>query len=106
MSRLQHTVHEPQQVNSRNLGMAIQSERAFVFTNRREFDDKLGPPRKLDRVSRPSVPMRCKLLPIAEILRRRAECELVAVPNSFQACVVQNRSGWDRFALEVSSSRV
>ena len=92
MSRLQHTVHEPQQVNSRNLGMAIQSERAFVFTNRREFDDKLGPPRQLDRISRPSVPMRCKLLPIAEILRRRAECELAVVPKSFQACVVQNRS--------------
>ena len=83
---------EPQQVNLRNLGMAIQSERAFVFTNRREFDGKLGPPRRLDRISRPSVPMRCKLLPIAEILRRRVECELAVVPGSSQTCVVHNQS--------------
>ena len=33
MRRLQLTVHPPQNINSRDLGMAIQSERAFVFCN-------------------------------------------------------------------------
>ena len=36
-------------------------------------------------------PVACFAL-IAEVLRRRVECELAVVPKSFQACVVQNRS--------------
>ena len=91
MRRLKHTVHPPQRLNSRHLGMAIQSERAFVFTNRSEFDDHLGEPRRLDEIRMPKVPMRRKLLPIAEVLRRRSECELASVPGSFRSCRSQQR---------------
>ena len=91
MKRLQHTVWPPQRLNSRHLGMGIQSERAFVFTNRSEFDGALGEPRRLDEVRLPKVPMRRKLLPISEVLRRRSECELAIVPGSFRASRVQAR---------------
>ena len=91
MRRLKHTVHPPQRLNSRHLGMAIQSERAFVFTNRSEFDEHLGEPRRLDEIRMPKVPMRRKLLPIAEVLRRRSECEIALVPGSFRPCRVQQR---------------
>ena len=91
MRRLKHTVHPPQRLSSRHLGMAIQSERAFVFTNRSEFDEHLGEPRRLDEIRMPKVPMRRKLLLIAEVLRRRSECELALVPGSFRPCLVQQR---------------
>ena len=73
MQRLNHTVWEPQRLNSRHLGMGIQSERALVFTSRTECDAHLGEPRRLDLIRHPAVPMKRKLLPIAEVLRRRAE---------------------------------
>ena len=71
--------------------MAIQSERAFVFTNRSEFDVALGEPRRLDEVRLPKVLMRRELLSISEVLRRRSECELAIVPGSFRASRVQAR---------------
>jgi site-specific DNA-cytosine methylase/integrase len=91
MNRLRHTVWEPQRLNSRHLGMAIQSERAFVFTNRRELDSSLGPPRRLDEIRRPGVPLRRKLAPVAEVLQRRSECEVHLVEGSWRPAVVQNR---------------
>lgn len=91
MQRLHHKVYDPQRINSRHLGMAIQSERAFVFTNRIELDGHLGEPRRLDMIRLPRVPMRRKLLPIAEVLRRRSECEIALVPGSFRACTVTSR---------------
>ena len=91
MNRLQHTVWEPQRLSSRHLGMAIQSERAFVFTNRRELDQSLGPPRKLYKIRRPGVPLRRKLVPIAGVLRRCSECEVRLIEGSWQPAVVQNR---------------
>ena len=91
MRRLKHTVWTPQRLNSRYLGMGIQSERALVFTSRLEFDEHLGEPRRLDLIRRPSVPMKRKLLPIAEVLRRRAECEIFPLEGSWQGAVVQNR---------------
>ena len=50
MQRLRHTVWELQRLSSRHLGMAIQSERAFVFSNRQELDGHLGPPTRLDEI--------------------------------------------------------
>ena len=82
MQRLKHTVWEPQCLNSRHLGMGIQSERALVFTSRTEFDAQLGEPRRLDLIRLPVVPMKRRLLPIAEVLRRRAECEVFGVEGS------------------------
>ena len=70
MQRLHHKVYDPQRLNSRHFGMAIQSERALVFTNRIELDGHLGGPRRLGMIRLPRVPMRRKLLPIAEVLRR------------------------------------
>ena len=72
--------------------MAIQSERTFVFCNREEFDVALGEPRRLDKLRFPMVPMKRKLLPILEVLRRRGACEIAIVPGSLQACMVQNRA--------------
>ena len=71
--------------------MGIQSERALVFTSRTELDAQLGEPRRLDLIRLPVVPMKRKLLPIAEVLRRRAECEVFGVQGSWQGSVVQNR---------------
>ena len=70
---------------------SIQSERAFVFTHRSELDQALGPPRKLDEIRLPGAPLRRKLVPIAEVLRRRSECEVHLVEGSWQPAVVQNR---------------
>ena len=72
--------------------MAIQSEHAFVFTNLVEFDEHLGAPMRLDNLRLPIVPMKRKLIPIADLLRRKYECELPIVKSSFQACAVQSRS--------------
>ena len=72
--------------------MAIQSEHAFVFTNRVEFDEHLGAPMRLDNLRLLIVPMKRKLIPIADLLRRKYECELPIVKSSFQACAVQSRS--------------
>ena len=83
MRGLRHTAYSPQNINSRDLGMAIQSERAFVFCNREEFGVALGEPRRLDKLRFPTVPMKHKLLPIVEVLRRRGECEVAIVPGSF-----------------------
>ena len=59
----------------------------------------------VDKLRFPMVPMRRKLLPISEVLRRRGECEIAIVPGSFQACVVQNRaSGPVRIACPSSST--
>ena len=89
---LRHTVYPPQNINSRYLGMVVQSERVFVFCYREEFDVALGEPRRLDKLRFPMVPMKRKLLPISEVLRRRGECKIAIVPGSFQAYVVQNRA--------------
>ena len=89
MQRLKHAVWEAQCLNSRHLGMGIQSERAPVFTSRNEFDAQLGGARRLDLIQLPVVPMKRKLLPIDEVLRRRAECEVFGVEASWQGAVVQ-----------------
>ena len=91
MKRLHHDVWPPQNVNSKHLGECIQSERAFVFTNRKEVSEMLGPPKRIDLIRRPPTNLRRKLLPLREVLRRRAECEVFLDVGTWTPATVYKR---------------
>ncbi|MAV11925.1 MAG: hypothetical protein CL861_00440 [Cyanobium sp. MED843] len=83
MGRLKHVVHAPWRLDSKFLSQGIQSERAMVLSNRKEFHPKLGAPRALGEVRRAAVPMKRYLLTAAEVGRRRFECEILAREGSW-----------------------